>query len=365
MGPGRTAREVKVAGEDEQSTARWYNWIAVFFVSVALVLISGNAGLIVERVTNCLIEAVSTQTQKHEHAVTLTSRPFAGNPSLLYQPVLGPSVPANPRPAWANSSSARLRLPRFVSKITDRRWMKYLESVYGDKVSLHLGEVLDLNSFDLFYTRRLQAAGINPAHYEFDTNECPWSHRRYQPQDTIRRNLLSSGTDMRFDTIAPFSWIEVTHCVFNPREIDLWTYMSHGSGIWLNVGNIKTVNTRSPSHPILGRLSKQWAAVINNSNSHTMPPDSVQFLEAEIVCAASEVVFARRGPGRAGLCGAGMYPFKRGFRHQHPFYCHEPHRDEVAAKRKNDTRRDWALFSDCIEPIKRHAKPRQRKEKGK
>ncbi len=141
---------MKVAGEDEQSTARWYNWIAVFFVSVALVLISGNAGLIVERVTNCLIEAVSTQTQKHEHAVTLTSRPFAGNPSLLYQPVLGPSVPANPRPAWANSSSARLRLPRFVSKITDRRWMKYLESVYGDKVSLHLGEVLDLNSFDLF-----------------------------------------------------------------------------------------------------------------------------------------------------------------------------------------------------------------------
>ena len=104
---------MKVAGEDEQSTARWYNWIAVFFVSVALVLISGNAGLIVERVTNCLIEAVSTQTQKHEHAVTLTSRPFAGNPSLLYQPVLGPSVPANPRPAWANSSSAGLRLPRF------------------------------------------------------------------------------------------------------------------------------------------------------------------------------------------------------------------------------------------------------------
>ena len=78
---------MKVAGEDEQSTARWYNWIAVFFVSVALVLISGNAGLIVERVTNCLIEAVSTQTQKHEHAVTLTSRPFAGNPSLLYQPI--------------------------------------------------------------------------------------------------------------------------------------------------------------------------------------------------------------------------------------------------------------------------------------
>ena len=55
-------------GKDEQPKLRKYKWLAAFFMSVALVSISANAGLTIAIVT----KTVGTHTQKHVYAVSLT-----------------------------------------------------------------------------------------------------------------------------------------------------------------------------------------------------------------------------------------------------------------------------------------------------
>jgi len=55
-------------GKDEQPELRKYKWLAAFFMSVALVSISANAGLTIAIVT----KTVGTHTQKHVYAVSLT-----------------------------------------------------------------------------------------------------------------------------------------------------------------------------------------------------------------------------------------------------------------------------------------------------
>jgi len=57
------------AGKDEQPEPRNYKWLAVFFMSVALVSIFANAGLTIAIIT----KAFGTQTQKHMYAVSLTN----------------------------------------------------------------------------------------------------------------------------------------------------------------------------------------------------------------------------------------------------------------------------------------------------
>ena len=59
------------AGKDEQPKPRNYKWLAVFFMSVALVSVATNAGLTIAIVT----KSVGAYTQKHVYAVSLTSRP--------------------------------------------------------------------------------------------------------------------------------------------------------------------------------------------------------------------------------------------------------------------------------------------------
>ena len=56
-------------GKDEQPEPRNYKWLAVFFMSVALVSIFANAGLTIAIVT----KAFGTHAQKHVYAVSLTS----------------------------------------------------------------------------------------------------------------------------------------------------------------------------------------------------------------------------------------------------------------------------------------------------
>ena len=66
-------------GKDEQPEPRNYKWLAVFFMSVALVSIFANAGLTIAIIT----KAFGTQTQKHVYAVSLTS---AGEPAVAKVP---------------------------------------------------------------------------------------------------------------------------------------------------------------------------------------------------------------------------------------------------------------------------------------
>ena len=66
-------------GKDEQPELRKYKWLAAFFMSVALVSISANAGLTIAIVT----KTVGTHTQKHVYAVSLTSRLNSAGESVV------------------------------------------------------------------------------------------------------------------------------------------------------------------------------------------------------------------------------------------------------------------------------------------
>ena len=71
------------AGKDEQTgeqpKPRNYKWLAVFFMSVALVSVSANAGLTIAIVT----KSVGAYTQKHVYAVSLTSRLDSAGESVV------------------------------------------------------------------------------------------------------------------------------------------------------------------------------------------------------------------------------------------------------------------------------------------
>ena len=67
------------AGKDEQPELRKYKWLAAFFMSVALVSISANAGLTIAIVT----KTVGTHTQKHVYAVSLTSQLNSAGESVV------------------------------------------------------------------------------------------------------------------------------------------------------------------------------------------------------------------------------------------------------------------------------------------
>ena len=67
------------AGKDEQPKPRNYKRLAVFFMSVALVSVSANAGLTIAIVT----KSVGAYTQKHVYAVSLTSRLDSAGESVV------------------------------------------------------------------------------------------------------------------------------------------------------------------------------------------------------------------------------------------------------------------------------------------
>jgi len=71
------------AGKDEQTgeqpKPRNYKWLAVFFMSVALVSVATNAGLTIAIVT----KSVGAYTQKHVYAVSLTSRLDSAGESVV------------------------------------------------------------------------------------------------------------------------------------------------------------------------------------------------------------------------------------------------------------------------------------------
>jgi len=67
------------AGKDEQPGPRNYKRLAVFFMSVALVSVSANAGL----TTAILTKSFGTFTQKHVYAVSLTSRLDSAGESVV------------------------------------------------------------------------------------------------------------------------------------------------------------------------------------------------------------------------------------------------------------------------------------------
>ena len=63
----------------EQPKPRNYKWLAVFFMSVALVSVATNAGLTIAIVT----KSVGAYTQKHVYAVSLTSRLDSAGESVV------------------------------------------------------------------------------------------------------------------------------------------------------------------------------------------------------------------------------------------------------------------------------------------
>ena len=67
------------AGKDEQPGPRNYKWLAVFFMSVALVSVSANAGLTIAILTKSL----GIHTQEHAYAVSLTSRLDSAGESVV------------------------------------------------------------------------------------------------------------------------------------------------------------------------------------------------------------------------------------------------------------------------------------------
>ena len=67
------------AGKDEQPEPRNYKRLAVFFMSVALVSVSANAGLTIAILTKSL----GIHTQEHAYAVSLTSRLDSAGESVV------------------------------------------------------------------------------------------------------------------------------------------------------------------------------------------------------------------------------------------------------------------------------------------
>lgn len=207
-------------------------------------------------------------------------------------------------------------LPRFVSRVSDARWNRYLKRVYGNDFSLTEGEVLDLGAFDFFYLDFAEASGLDLTDFAL-AGSCSTGTGIFQPPRTLRRNLKSACWRRKdkkgyphdpcpgargFVPTLPNTWVEVTHCALRSYEREYWTYRSRGSGIWLNTQ--RTIVYRDHDD---GRGNESWRAF-----------DSRQYVMPEYPCAPMEVVFAH-GHG-AETCG-GITGLRRGFRAEHPFLC--------------------------------------------
>jgi len=219
----------------------------------------------------------------------------------------------------------RASVPQFVMPVFNSldelkrsAWSAYLNSVYG---SLPNSDAfpLDLSTFQVLFSDKLDAAGITYKQYVDGGSSCPTTHNQLY---TDMSGSFDPSTSLFLWKAPPFaafpssSRVEVSHCGDDYGNVGAWYYAVKGSGVFLNLGT--TIAFRKHADAVRYFLN----ADCGDMNDECVPKfdamfqaaakkgyDTVQFLEhGDQRCGLSAVEIVRTRANGGGKYGCGVLP---------------------------------------------------------